>query len=374
MMARRSVLKALAAAAGRTVPVKPGFNLIETPHAGPSSAEHVLGLLRSAGYPVWARRPTEPLAQGSIARDDPYCIEVVVTRAQGMEVPDPDRSEPLRRPSVALWSSDLPGLDPADHERLERFDEIWCASEFERSVLLAAGVTSPIFVLPRRVAAHGRTHLERVDLGLDADSFLVGTVLSSTQEAARCNVDGVIGAFRSAFGSQDRACLLIMVPPGTPVEQLNVGGAELDRGDVRIVETSGACSSAQWIQHLDVLVSLDRSAGAPADVAEAGAADVPVIATGWSGLRELAGSRVSLVGFSLCEVGENDLGCPPAARWAEPDLDEASALLRSAKAARGDGSSAERAGVDVGVLAAAAATDWVIDRFNSLMEVNAWKR
>ena len=90
------------------------------------------------------------------------------------------------------------------------------------------------------------------------------------------------------------------------------------------VETSTLTSIA------DCYVSLHRSEGLGLTISEAIALGVPVIATGYSGnLDFMTDANANIVPMHKVRVGDEAGGYSPLAVWAEPNLDEAVALMRS---------------------------------------------
>jgi glycosyltransferase involved in cell wall biosynthesis len=85
----------------------------------------------------------------------------------------------------------------------------------------------------------------------------------------------------------------------------------------------------------DCYVSLHRCEGLGLGMAQAMALGKPVIATGYSGnLEYMTRENSFLVDFRMIEIDKPYGSYAPACRWAEPDLDQAAALMRWVEAHR----------------------------------------
>ncbi len=98
----------------------------------------------------------------------------------------------------------------------------------------------------------------------------------------------------------------------------------------------------------DAYVSLHRSEGFGIGMAEAMLAGKPVVATAYGGNTDFLTERTGYpVGYRLTAVGEGSWPYDPAARWADPDLDEAAAALRAVVDDRETATARTRAGAEL---------------------------
>ena len=143
-------------------------------------------------------------------------------------------------------------------------------------------------------------------------------------------------AFVRAFPEPGSARLVIKSVNGArrPLDRERLRHAAAGRDDVVLVERYLARAELDGLVHgADCYVSLHRSEGFGQTIAEAMAAGLPAIATGWSGnLTFMAPGQAHLVRHTLVPV---PAGCDPypvTARWADPDLDHAAELMRQVHA------------------------------------------
>jgi hypothetical protein len=149
----------------------------------------------------------------------------------------------------------------------------------------------------------------------------------------RKNPLGLINAFRSAFGKSADVQLVIKVSRGQANPQdlarLKAACAAAGAAVVLIDRVMSREEVFALVKCCDCYVSLHRSEGFGLTMAEAMGLGKPVIATGYSGNLDFMTPKNSyLVDYT---TGAVPTGCDPypaGSPWAEPDLDQAAALMR----------------------------------------------
>ena len=213
-------------------------------------------------------------------------------------------------------------------------DEIWVRSEFAGRAFSELG-TPPVHVVPLPVPEPRPAPLGRGDfeaLADHTDRLVFGVVFDHFSVMARKNPIGAIDAFRRAFSPGEGPLLLVKTLNAErfPDDHRRLLEHAADRPDIVV-----------WDAHLtrdrhhalmatfDVLVGLHRSEGYGLHLAEAMWLGTPVIATRYSGnLDFMDDDNSMLVDHTMVEVMAGGGIYPDGARWAEPDLDHAAALMR----------------------------------------------
>ena len=169
------------------------------------------------------------------------------------------------------------------------------------------------------------------------NGFRVLVMFDFLSTLERKNPFGAIEAFQRAFSPEDGAVLILKSVNGRhrPERQAELLRAVGDRPDiVSIDETISSIERDALISECDCYLSLHRSEGHGLPLSEAMALGKPVVATAYGGNTEFMTEENSyLVACALTRVGEGVEHYPSQAHWAEPDLDDAARLL---KTARGD--------------------------------------
>ncbi len=265
--------------------------------------------------------------------DAPYPINIVCINGDGVQVfaREAGRSFFEDRHTIALWWWEV-GDPPASwSQAYELIDEVWVASQH---LYDAIAPTSPVPVvrigLPvvePRVAP--RT---RAELGLPEDGFLFLYVHDYHSVAARKNPVGLIEAFRRAFAPGQGAKLVVksINAQNLPHEHDRVVLAAGDHPDITLIDAYvSADEKNAMIAACDCYVSLHRSEGFGLTAAEAMLLGKPVIATRYGGTLEFMNDSNSyLVDWRPVKVGEGAHPYPAEGVWADPDLDQAAALMR----------------------------------------------
>jgi glycosyltransferase involved in cell wall biosynthesis len=231
--------------------------------------------------------------------------------------------------NIALWYWELERLPPRWHECFDYYDEIWVATEFCRQAIAAV---SPIPVTkvtyPFRHLAGSR---DRPAFGLAEEDFIFLVTFDHLSLVDRKNPLGAIAAFREAFPPDERAVLVIKSinahrdPAGRERLHAAVGDARV----VFLEHHMSVATVAALFASADACVSLHRSEGFGLGLAQAMAAGLPVVATGWSGNMEFMTAQNSLpVRFELVEIGKTIGPYPRGYRWADPQISHAAELMR----------------------------------------------
>jgi glycosyltransferase involved in cell wall biosynthesis len=225
-------------------------------------------------------------------------------------------------------------------------DEIWAPSDFVAEALrrrLGPAARQPVRVVPHPVEAipfgPRRTPADiaaaRARHGLPAATFIAGTSFAMSSNFARKNPLAAIAAFQAAFPPGGREARLILRcndrdiwPPGHAALE------KAAAADPRILIFDGAARRipiGDLYLVLDVYLSLHRSEGYGLNLAEAASLGTPVLATGWGLAADIAARpEVTEVAWRLVPVEDPQRVYTDAgARWAEPDIADAAAKLRS---------------------------------------------
>ena len=230
---------------------------------------------------------------------------------------------------VGYWSWEVAGTVPRSWTAgFDLVDEVWTYTDHVTSVLAEV---SPVPVatmgLPVSVPAVGRR--TRSELGLP-EGFLFLCIFDHASSLGRKNPLGAIEAFRSAFGPDDGATLVVksLNADMFPAQHERLVAAA-DRSDIHIRD--GYVSSREKnavLASCDCFVSLHRSEGFGLPIAEAMYLGRPVIATAYGGNLEFTTPENSyLVPATTTEVRDGG-EVYNAGTWGEPDLEAAARLMR----------------------------------------------
>ncbi len=243
---------------------------------------------------------------------------------------------------VAFWVWELPVLPPTWRIFAKLADEIWTPSPFVAQAVIAGvpDFEGPIRTVPYAVESdpmHPLPNEERAALrpvfGVELDGFVVGTSFSFDSNYARKNPCAAIDAFRLAFRSGERACLIVRCNDTGRFQRLfeHLVSFAGDDPRIRIWDMAVApCPIRQFYGLLDLYLSLHRSEGYGLNLVEAAQAGVEVLATGWGLAPDIAirpeirtvGSRL-VIPLDTQRVYERY----PGALWAEPDLHDAATQM-----------------------------------------------
>jgi glycosyltransferase involved in cell wall biosynthesis/2-polyprenyl-3-methyl-5-hydroxy-6-metoxy-1,4-benzoquinol methylase len=235
------------------------------------------------------------------------------------------------RYTIGAWCWEGSRFPPSLHGAFRLVDEIWVASEFVAG-LISAETEKPVLRFPMPVEVRDPPSLSRIDLGLPDDRFVFLFVYDFFSTLERKNPLGLIEAFKRAFPPGSGPILVLKsINGGKKREELaRVREAAARHPDIRVVDEFVTAEQVQGLTALcDCYVSLHRSEGFGLTIADAMAYGKPAIATRYSGnLTFMNDDDSYLVGAGLATVPPGIPNYPAGSVWADPNLDEAAALMR----------------------------------------------
>ena len=235
------------------------------------------------------------------------------------------------RYSVGLWFWEVAAA-PA-HGWSEAFalvDEVWAPTAHVAGAIRSV---SPIPVVQVRLPIEfpSASPLSRAALGIpDGFMFLFSFDYLSVFE--RKNPMAVVEAYLGAFGPGDGATLVIKcINQDHDVEDHErLLRAVRGRDDVVVIDRYLDPADKNGLTATcDCYVSLHRSEGLGLTMAEAMYHGKPVIATGYSGnLDFMTDENSYLIDYAMVDIGPDAAPYPPDGQWADPDVAQASAVMR----------------------------------------------
>ena len=217
-------------------------------------------------------------------------------------------------------------------------DEVWAPSEFGRAAL-AERSPVPVRCMPLPVVAPLPAAYHRSHFDLPEDAFLFLFTFDVSSQLERKNPLGVIAAFRGAFGGRRDVSLVLKFTNGE-YDPAGVRHLYREVEDINAVMLEGYMARdelAGLIAAADCYVSLHRSEGFGLGIAEAMAMGKPVIATGYSGPADFLTPENSYpVGYRVVPIPRDYGPYLEGFSWAEPDLEQATQLMRQVVDDRGE--------------------------------------
>jgi len=274
----------------------------------------------------WTRRdvewetgaePAGPVAVEIVCMNPPELVRACRTGVVSAE----------RNRRIGVWAWELDSLPTDWADAFPLVDEVWAYSEYVAQALRPS-VPVPVEVMPLAIDIPDRHD----DSAVETAPFTFLFVFDLMSSIERKNPLGLIEAFKRAFEPGEGPRLLLKTSNGDnqPEQLERVKVAAIDRPDIDVVdEFMSAPERDALIASCDCYVSLHRAEGFGLTIAEAMAAGRPTIATGFSGnLDFTAEDCAHLVRWTAATVEDGDAIYPAGARWAEPDVDHAAALMR----------------------------------------------
>ena len=250
-----------------------------------------------------------------------------------------DLQAPLR---IGFWAWELESFPNGWEPGFCGLDQLWCPSSFCASSL---GLRSPIPVTPLPHLIDwdraNRLQLLRHKKGISGKQvFNCLFAFDFWSTVSRKNPHGVIDAFQLAFPARKawgrgtpEARLVLKLSSSSQFPDAAHALSERAIADPRIKIINEHLNNQAFDQlylEADVLISLHRAEGFGLSLAEAMAAELPVIATGYSGnLDFMPQGSAELIPYQLTKLNKTEGDYRAGQVWAEPDLDQAAKALRN---------------------------------------------
>lgn len=234
---------------------------------------------------------------------------------------------PARNIVVPFW--ELPRYPAEWARQLERFDEVWAASDFILQSV-AAAVDRPVLHMPLATEIALDAFCSRRQFGIPENSYAFLFFFDCQSYVKRKNPQGVVECFRRLLAARPwaRTCLVLKLHgvEAASAEAQDFLASIRDLHE-RVVVLEGTLPEVEvhnLIRCCDAFVSLHRSEGYGLGFAEAMYLGLPVIGTGWSGNMDfMTAENAALIGYQLVPVPPGAYPHAEDQHWAEPDLDEA---------------------------------------------------
>ena len=321
--------------------MKPGVSVFGYVHAESGVGEHtrlLVETIRSAGidYSVTpftttlSRQQRSFLDLGSTtAKFDTNIIGVNADQVS-VFVETVGETQLAGRYNVGLWAWEIEEFPDWMARQAVYFDEIWANSSFSAKAI-ARKVDVPVHPFPLPIRTPLPRPRTRYDFGLP-ESFLFLFCFDLDSVFERKNPLAVVDAFTEAFDEMTGPHLLMKSINGDrhPDRVRLLENVVADRRDITYRDGYETAEDQDALmQACDAYVSLHRAEGFGLTMAEAMALGKPVIATGYSGNLDFMNAGNSfLVPFEDVLIGGGCDPYPHAAKWAEPDVDAAAAMMR----------------------------------------------
>jgi glycosyltransferase involved in cell wall biosynthesis len=301
-------------------------------------ARQIVSALDAAGVtalPVGLRAPDSRQGHAYVADDhsrNPFPINIVCVNADGLPAFAHEAGWRFfeNRYTIGVWWWETSEFPARFLDAFEYVDEVWVGSRFVAEALTAVSPV-PVVAVPIPVRFVEPPPLKPGEYGWPSRfTYLFSWDYCSV--FARKNPLAVVEAYIAAF-EQDAGAALVLkcINPGfDPVGHRKVKEAIAGREDIVLIDDYlDPGDKDRLMRSCDCYVSLHRSEGLGLTMAEAMFHGKPVIATGYSGNADFMTNENSYpVRYELVPIGEGASPYPPDGVWAEPDVAEASRLMR----------------------------------------------
>lgn len=251
---------------------------------------------------------------------------------------------------IGYWAWETPKVPESWMWMADFLHEIWVPSRYVHDALAAAftaegrlDLIDRLRVMPHPVPlpvlkGHGERTAMRDSFGLQPHLVEVLSLFDTKSSAVRKNPWGAVDAWIRAFpqpAETARLTLKVSDLGGDRAAAQRLGAILADRDDIRLfADRLSDADMDRFTACFDVVLSLHRSEGFGLPLAEAMAAAVPVVATGYSGnIDFMTGDTARLIPYRLIRIEDRDgpytgLEKDPDQVWADPDLDAAARVIR----------------------------------------------
>ncbi|WP_158606536.1 glycosyltransferase [Paenibacillus ginsengarvi] len=243
------------------------------------------------------------------------------------------RRRPEFRVNIARTTFETDRIPGSWVPELNRFDEVWVQSTFNKTTFVSSGVTVPIRLIPNFFDTD-RFMPEGLAMPLPVqESF---RFLSVFDLKRRKGYDVLLDAFLNEFSSGDDVALVIKIrdnnKDGLLVEQIEAHPKpKCDRPPIYIIDQMLSTEELlQLYRACDAFVLPTRGEGWGRPFFEAMLMELPVIGTNWSGQVDFMNSRNShLVGVErFVEITDNENRAFIGHVWAEPSRSDLREKMR----------------------------------------------
>jgi FkbM family methyltransferase len=214
------------------------------------------------------------------------------------------------------------------------FDAILAPTVFVAKTLIDSGLSRSVRVIgfaPRLEAFHALATTHRVRGGRPF------TFLHVSSGFPRKGIDALLLAYARAFRSADRVDLIIKVFPNphntVRLQVADWQAANRDAPAITLIDCDSTDEEIlQLYRNVDAVVLPTRGEGFNIPAAEAMAAGLPLIVTGYGGHLDFCNSSVRLIDYSFAPSGSHLSAS--GSLWAEPDVDDLIRALSDAASHR----------------------------------------
>lgn len=233
---------------------------------------------------------------------------------------------------IGYWAWELGEFPDEWLESFSPLNEIWVPSTFCQKAI-ANKSPIPVVCIPHTVIIPAAEAGDRAKFGLREDTICFLSMADMFSIPERKNPLGAVEAFIKAFAGDNRAELIVKLSNSDARPDITETLRRYAETHDNIHILEGYLSREEvftLIRSVDCFVSLHRSEGFGLVIAEAMAREKVVIATGWSGNMEFMNTANSLpVDYTLVELPQDYGPYRKGQIWADPDLDDAAAKMRS---------------------------------------------
>jgi len=232
--------------------------------------------------------------------------------------------------TIGFWAWEVSSFPNRFASAFDHVDEVWVGSRHVRDAVSRIA-TRPVLAIPQPVSLASDAGEAMPPGGLpDGFRFLFAFDYLSVFE--RKNPLATIEAFTRAFPPGSGATLIVksLNDDHDPAAHERVRAAAAAHQDIHLLERRLSPSERDGLMRAaDCYVSLHRAEGFGYTLAESMWLGKPVIATGYSGNVDFMNRENSyLVDYRLVPVGPGHGPYPPEGEWAQPDIEQASGLMR----------------------------------------------
>lgn len=233
---------------------------------------------------------------------------------------------------IGFWAYELPVVPSAWAKIAPFFHELWAPSRFVADAIAAAGVKTPVRVMPHPVALSA----PNPDPVRRDGPFTVLAMGDLSSSWARKNLLGSVEIFKRAFPDVSPGARRLIVKVQStfadPRFASAIHASAAGRRDISLVDQRlSDVEIERLVASASVFLSPHRSEGYGLVIAEALLAGVPALATGWSGNVDFMHDIPELsIAYKLVPVRDAGGVYKDAnACWAEPDIADAVEKLRA---------------------------------------------